>query len=320
MRKIAFSNALYRVKTGGHIQCVVSGEYNHGKSTSAMLLTRWDTIYTRELLQKYNYSKYEEFLKYGHFSINNSVIISQKDPAHKFIAHPQSYKPYEIDEGYLWATTQEASEKKTTVLRDQIMQNRKLSPSFYWVYPNLFKMPGIMLENMMEIIHKTSVSQGIMLSPSTVIQIKEKFDKARIERYAKKPRYFARSMRYHSAFIFYPHFPRIKGKVWDRYLAKYDKYKVISEETEKKTDAKVKFFNQLDNLISKNVIQIGSKNDVVQYIKQALRGDDKKHYVSDSVPTLLANEYMDWKTERVSKQLMDSLIKLSMQGLKLNGE
>ena len=46
VRRIAFANALYRVKTGGHIQAVVSGEYNHGKSTTAMLLTKWDTFHT----------------------------------------------------------------------------------------------------------------------------------------------------------------------------------------------------------------------------------------------------------------------------------
>ena len=169
VRRIAFANALYRVKTGGHIQAAVSGEYNHGKSTTAMLLTRWDTTYTRELLKYYEDSRYEEACRHLHFNIDKSVIISPKDPASKYITKPQLFRPYEVDEGYLWSTTQEASEKKTTILRDKMMQNRKLSPSNYWVYPNIFKMPGIILENMMEVIHKTSISQGIMLAPSTVI-------------------------------------------------------------------------------------------------------------------------------------------------------
>jgi hypothetical protein len=317
VRKIAFANALYRVKTGGHIQSVISGEYNHGKSTTAMLLTKWDTIYTRDLLKYYEDPRYDEAITHLHFNIKNSVIISQKDPASKYIAKPQPLRPYEVDEGYLWATTQEASEKKTTTLRDQIMQNRKKSPSMYWVYPNIFKMPSIILENMMQVIHKTSVSQGIMLAPSTVIQIKEKFDKAKIEKYAKKPRFFSRSMKWHSAFIFYPHFPRMKGAVWNKYLAKYEKYKVIKEEQEKTTDSKLKFFGQLDALIDKNVISVGSKNDVAEYIKKVLQGSSK-HYVSDAVPTLLANEYIEWKTEKVSKQLFDSLTQSSIKNLNLD--
>lgn len=320
VRRIAFANALYRVKTGGHIQAAVSGEYNHGKSTTAMLLTRWDTTYTRGLLKYYEDSRYEEACKHLHFNINKSVIISPKDPASKYITKPQLFRPYEVDEGYLWSTTQEASEKKTTILRDKMMQNRKLSPSNYWVYPNIFKMPGIILENMMEVIHKTSISQGIMLAPSTVIQIKEKFDKARIERYAKKPRFFSRSMKWHSAFIFYANFPRLKGKAWQKYLAKYEKYKVIKDDNEKATSTKSTFFNQLDNLINKNIITIGSKNDIAGYIKQVLQHDGKKQYVSDSVPMLLANEYMEWKTDKVSKDLVHSLSKITLKNLDLSGE
>lgn len=319
VRRIAFSNALYRVKTGGHIQAVVSGEYNHGKSTTAMLLAKWDTIYTRDLLKQYNDPRYDQVINHMHFNLAHSVIISPKDPASRYISHPQLLRPYEVDEGYLWSTTQEASEKKTTTLRDQIMQNRKMSPSMYWVYPNIFKMPGIMLENMMEIIHKTTVSQGILLAPSTVIQIKEKFDKDKIEKYAKKPRYFARSMKWHSAFVFYPHFPKIKGKLWDKYLVKYDKYKVIKADKEKSEDAKTKFFGQFDTLIEKNVITTNSKADVVDYIKQVLQASGK-HQGSDTIATLLANEYIEWKTEKVSKNLVENLSKISLKKLDLEGE
>jgi hypothetical protein len=319
VRRIAFTNALYRVKTGGHIQTVVSGEYNHGKSTTAMLLTKWDTIYTRELLKHYEDPRYEEAIKHLHFNIKNSIIISPKDPASKFISHPQLFRPYEIDEGYLWSTTQEASEKKTKQLRDHITQNRKMSPSMYWVYPNIFKMPSMILEVMMEALHKTSVSQGIMLAPSTVIQIKEKFDKDKIEKYAKKPRFFARSMKWHSAFIFYPHFPKMKGKMWDMYLQKYEKYKIIKDDQEKSEDTKTRFFNQLDALIDKNVITINSKADVSEYIKQALQASNK-HYTSEAVPILLANEYIEWKTEKISKQLVENLSKISLKKLNLDAE
>jgi hypothetical protein len=312
VRKIAFANALYRVKTGGHMQAAVSGEYNHGKSTTAMLLTKWDTIYTRDLLKHFKDPRYDQAIKHLHFNISNSIIISPKDPASKYINQPQLLRPYEIDEGYLWATTQEASEKKTTVLRDHIMQNRKMSPSMYWVYPNIFKMPGIIFENMMEVIHKTSVNQGILLAPSTVIQIKEKFDKVKIEKYAKKPRFFTRSMRWHSAFIFYPHFPRLKGKSWEKYLLKYDKYKIITQDNQKENDAKTQFFDQLDKLVMKGVIKVENKADLTNYIKNILE-QSEGHYISDSMPQLLTSEYLSWKTEKLSSRLLQSINKINLK-------
>lgn len=308
VRRIAFANALYRVKTGGHIQAVVSGEYNHGKSTTAMLLCRWDTIYTRELLKYYKDPRYDEAIDHLKFSIKNSVIISPKDPAAKFIQKPQLLRAYEVDEGYLWATTQEAAEKKTADLRDSMMQNRKLSPSMYWVYPNLFKMPGIMLENMMEVIHKTHVNSGIMLSPSTVIQIKEKFDKQRIERYAKKPRFFTRSMKYHSAFIFYPRFPRIKGKIWEKYQKKYKQYTTLNDQTTKaKENVKIRFFEKLDDIINKGVIKAENKKDIARYIGIAMQKQSKSKYISGIIPETITNEYTDWKINKSSTELLKEL-------------
>lgn len=308
VRKIAFSNALYRYKTGGHIQCVVSGEYNHGKSTTAMLLTKWDTIYTRELFRHFNDPRLEKVEKHLKFSIKNSVIISPKDPASKFIQHPQFYRPYEVDEGYLWATSQEAGEKKTSQLRDGIAQNRKLAPSQYWVYPNIFKMPSILLENMMEIVHKTSVGTGIMVAPSTVIQIKEKFDKKKIERYATKPRYFINSMKFHSGFIFYPNFPRMRGKAWEKYLLKYEKYKIINKEASPQKDTKKhSFFQKLDALIEKGTININAKADIAKYIRIALQNGGASQYSMKTFPDVLASEYSDWKMEKVGASLLDSL-------------
>ena len=315
IRKIAFANALYRVKTGGHIQAVISGEYNHGKSTTGILLAKWDTIYTRELLRYFEDPRYETLQKHLHFSIKNTVIISPKDPASKYITNPQPFRPYEIDEGYLWATTQEASEKKTTKLRDAITQNRKLAPSMYWIYPNIFKMPSIILENMMEIIHKTHVAHGIMISPSTVIQIKEKFDKAKIEKYAKKPRYFTRSMKWHSGFIFYPNFPRMKGIAWDKYLAKYEKYKIINEtdDDKKKNTPKLQFFEQLDKLITKDVIRVESKNDIAKFIQNAMERESPNKHISNTVSELLANEYSEWKIEKASISLLKNLESLNIK-------
>ncbi len=314
VRKIAFSNALYRFRTGGHIQAVVSGEYNHGKSTTAMLLTKWDTIYTRQLLEHYKDPRYERAIPNLKWSIKESTVISPKDPSSKYIMHPQFMRPYEIDEGYLFATTQEATEKKTTQLRDAMAQNRKLSPSMYWVYPNIFKMPSIMMENMMEIIHKSSMGHGIMIAPSTVIQIKEKFDKQKIEKYAKKPKYFMRSMRWHSGFIFYPNFPKMKGAAWDKYLKKYDKYKINVEEEKKKTEGqRSQFYMQIDKLIDKNIIHVESKADIEKFIRDQLIKESGGKHISDNLPNLLASEYTEWKLEKTSGGLLKRLAEMNLR-------
>lgn len=295
---------------------MVSGEYNHGKSTTAMILTKWDTIYTRELLHYFHDPREEEAAKHLKFSIKNSVIISPKDPASRFIAKPHLLRPYEVDEGYLWATTQEAGEKKVAKLRDYIMQNRKKSPSMYWVYPNLFKIPSILLENMLEVVHMSSVGHGIMIAPSTVIQLKEKFDKKKIEKYAHKPRYFTNSMQWHSGFIFYPNFPRMKGKVWDKYLAKYERYKVITDDgkdAKKQESAKVKFFEELDKLIEKGAITVEHRTDVARYIKDALEKQNNGRPISEGLPNILATEYGDWKLEKMSEKLLKGLNAASMK-------
>ena len=93
----------------------------------------WDTVYTRQLLALYKPDIYEKVKDHLVASIKDSVIISPRDPASKYVESPQMYRPYEIDEGYLFATTQEASSNKVKRLRDLMMQNRKLSPSFYHV-------------------------------------------------------------------------------------------------------------------------------------------------------------------------------------------
>ncbi len=304
------------------MQTVFSGEYNHGKSSSAMITARWDTLYTKELLKIYDPEKYEKALKHLNFSIKNSVIISPNDPASKFINRPQLFRPYVVDEGILFATTQEASEKKTADLRDDIAQNRKTSPSMYWCYPNIFKMPSILLEQMMIVIHKSHVNSGIMIAPSTVIQLKEKFDKKRIERYARKPRYFVRSMKWHSGFVFYPHFGRVKGATWQRYLDKYDKYKIVRDATEggKKESTKIKFFKQLDGLISKGTIKIEAKQDIAKYIEVALQKDKKSKYADPNLSNILANEYSDWKIDQAANQLLNSLTKATANNLKFNIE
>ena len=314
-RRIAFLNSLYRVKTGGHIQAIISGEYNHGKSTTALVLMHWDTVYTRQLLALYKPDIYEKVKDHLVASIKDSVIISPRDPASKYVESPQMYRPYEIDEGYLFATTQEASSNKVKRLRDLMMQNRKLSPSFYHVYPNIFKMPTILLEQMMEVIHKINVQQGIVLVPSTVIQLKAKFNEDRIAKYAKYPKYFPDLMIYHPAYITTANFPRLKGKTWERYLAKYEKYKITANTEKQKAESfKQLLFEKLNDAISRSVIKVETKSDITKYIQNVLeqRGD-----YSPDLPGMLADEFNEWRIEKASKELAKELEKHTINFSKL---
>ena len=314
-RKIAFLNALYRVKTGGHIQAIISGEYNHGKSTSALVLMRWDTIYTKQLLALYKPEIYEEVKDYLIPTVKDSVIVSPKDPASKYIETPQKYRPYEVDEGYLFATTQEASSNKVKRLRDLMMQNRKLSPSFYHVYPNIFKMPTILLEQMMEVIHKINVKLGIVLVPSTSIQLKAKFDEDRIAKYARYPNYFPTLMKHHPAYIFTANFPRLKGRFWKNYLAKYEKYKITADTKEQEVKSfKQLLFEKLNDAINKSVIKVETKSDITKYIQDIL--EQKGNYSSD-LPSMLADEFNEWRIEKASKELAKELEKHNFNFSKL---
>ena len=293
---------------------VVSGEFNHGKSTAGILLAMWDTRFTRLLLRKYRPKEFEK-LKLQ-FTVKDSIIISDKDPASKAIREPVPWNSYEIDEGYLWATTQQATTKKTEKLRDLIAQNRKLHPSMYWVYPNIFKMPGIMLESMMSLLHKDRVQQGILLTPSTSIQIKEKFDKKKIEKYAQKPKFFSTNMKWHSSFIFYPHTPMLRGKLWDKYLEKYDKYKVTQDDKEGiKQSNKEAFFAGIDKLLEKRVIETHSKGDLQGFIEQILLKDPESAKSAPMLSELLASEYTEWRVEKATKSLSSKLNSLLLQDI-----
>jgi len=303
------------VKTGGHIQAIISGEYNHGKSTTALVLMHWDTVYTRQLLALYKPDIYEKVKDHLVASIKDSVIISPRDPASKYVESPQMYRPYEIDEGYLFATTQEASSNKVKRLRDLMMQNRKLSPSFYHVYPNIFKMPTILLEQMMEVIHKINVMQGIVLVPSTVIQLKAKFNEDRIAKYAKYPKYFPDLMTYHPAYITTANFPRLKGKIWERYLAKYEKYKITANTEKQKAESfKQLLFEKLNDAISRNVIKVETKSDITKYIQNVL---EQKGDYSPDLPGMLADEFNEWRIEKASKELAKELEKHTINFSKL---
>ena len=257
---LAYVNALFKIRTHNHVQCVVSGEFSQGKSSTAIAIARWEQIYIRRLLKILMPEEYERIGKENlRFSVESSIIISPKDPASKYLTSPKWWKSYVVDEGYLFATTAEATTNKTKRIREHIAQNRKMHPSMYWVYPNIFKMPGLMLELMDELVHKEQVGLADVIIPARVIQLKEKFDKDRIARYAKRPKYFSSLIRHHPSFIAKVRTPRLKGKLWELYLKKYEKYKMIDEEeTDVKANVQDKFFRSIEILMEKAVVEVHS--------------------------------------------------------------
>ena len=310
IKKLAYLNALFKIKTENHVQAVVSGEFSQGKSSTAITIARWDQIYTRRLLKIH---RPEEYLRVGkenlRFSVENNIIISPKDPAYKFIAHPKEWNSYVIDEGYLVATTSEATTNKTKKIRDNIAQNRKVHPSMYWVYPNIFKMPSNLLELMDELIHKEKVNLADVIIPARVIQLKEKFDKIRIERYAKRPKLFAGSIRHHPSFVAKIHTPKIKGRLWDLYLAKYKKYKVTDDEPEVKDSVQNTLFKKIESLISRNVITIRSQEDLKNMIYTLVSKSQKNPSIAQSLSDVFTNRYIEWQEEKMAKELSESLSK-----------
>ena len=319
-KQLAYINALFKIRTENHIQCVVIGDVGQGKSTTATMLSLYDTRFARELLKRENW---QEYLKYGdkiHFNLANHVIISPKDPAKKFVDAPKAYNAYELDEGYLWATTSEASTRATKQFIENIIQNRKLHPSFYHVYQNLFKMPSRVLELMNEVILKLYVNKGALLVPTRMIQIAEKFDRARLERYAKHPNTFEGSIKYHPAFVSMLKTPKWSDKFHERYLQKYEKYKVSEAgEGKQKATAEEQLFKSLDKISKQRMVEIKSKADVKSLFMALFKGRLSESS-ADSTSNLLADRYISWKENQainlLSGRLNDALTKkIKLAGL-----
>jgi len=289
------------------VQCVVTGDFGQGKSTTAVLLAKYDTIATREILKIENW---REYLKYGdkiHFNLQNHVIISPADPANKFVKKPKPYNAYEDDEGYLRATTSEASTHATKEFIDSIVQNRKLHPSFYHVYPNLFKMPSRVLELMNEVVHKIYVDKAALFIPTRMVQLSEKFDRATLERFAKNPRRFERSIQYHPTFVAFMRTPDWSAELERRYLEKYEKYKIVeSQEESKKADAETSLFTQIDSLAKRGTIMLETKADVESLLYSALK-EKLGERSAKSMASLLAERYVTWKENQAARYLSDRL-------------
>ena len=318
-KQLAYINALFKIRNENHVQCVVIGDVGQGKSTTATMLGLYDTRFTRALLKIENW---REYLKYGdkiHYNLVNHVIISPKDPAKKFVDTPLPYNCYESDEGYLWATTSEANTRATKQFIENIVQNRKMHPSFYHVYQNLFKMPSRVLELMNEVILKLYVNNGALLVPTRMIQIAEKFDRARLERYAKHPNTFESSIKYHPAFVSMMKTPRWSEKFHQRYLQKYDKYKISEAiEERQKTNVEEQLFNSLDKISEQRMIEMKSKADVKDILLAVLK-DKLSPSSAESMSNLLADRYITWKENHAITLLSDKLHDALTKKLKLEG-
>lgn len=318
IKKLAFMNALYKVRENGHIPCAISGEFNHGKSTTEIILAVWDTNYTRMLLKKINRELYEMLKASVRCSTKDNIIISPKDPASKFIINPLQFNAYGVDEAVLLATTQDATSNRFRRLLEAFAQNRKLNPSYYMVYSNFFKMPNALAELMMEWIHKISKRTAEVIIPSTVIQTKEKWDKERVERYAKYPKNFRRAIKFHPSFIMEIKTPRLVGKRWENYLKKYAEYKMtnaLDTDDKKAQDKKEQLFRQIDKLLNKAVVQVKSKADIANLMKAMLvKGSKVNENLATAMANDLATEYEAWKMDSVSGALVENLNKMLLVG------
>jgi len=307
-KKLAYCLALYKVKRDAHIQAVVAGEFSQGKSTTAMKLGKWDQIFTRRLLKIYRPTEYNK--EKMRFELDTSVIISPKDPASKYLKNPEPWRVYVIDEGYLFATSSTAATRATKRIRDNIAQNRKQHPSNYWIYPNIFKMPSLLLEMMDVYIQKENVAVGDIIIPYRVMQMKEKFNKEKLEKYARYPKFFTKLIRHHSGFIAKVRFPKIKttSPFWQRYLAKYEKYKITDEGEDAKAKTKEVFFVQVNKLIDKGVVTVETKADVSRLMFQLVKKKTKQSDASARIMSnTLADEYMNWKEESITNELTSEI-------------
>lgn len=320
IEKLAFLFALSRVNMSGHIPCVISGEFNHGKSTTEIIFGLLDIKFTRLLLKTFKPEVWATVKDELKFTTKENIIISRKDPASKNFLHPKRFTPYAIDEATLMAMAQDATTTRFRKLMDAFAQNRKLAPAYYMVYSNFFLMPNALASLMMVWIHKISVNTAEVVIPSTVIQTKEKWDRERIERYAKYPNSFRNNIKFHPSFIMELKTPALKGKRWENYLKKYDKYKEIIEtldENEKRPSKTEAIYKKIDEFINRGVVKVESKGDVANLIKSMLSktGNLNDNSIS-ALSNELANGYQEWKAEAISENLVGKLNKLLLEKAK----
>lgn len=323
-REMAFMNALFKVKKGGHIQHEITGEYGAGKTTTAWTYARWDNIYTRILLYAYRPEEYEKYGETLHFSIKRDMIISPQDPAAKYIyGKAVPWVSRVVDEAEDFASTATATTKETTRLKRAIGHNRKRHPSTYWIWPNIFKTPSTILETMDGWTHKEDEKKGDILHPPRVIQMKDKFDRKSVEKWAKTPIFFPSLIKRHSGFVMKAKFPRIRedGKRWQLYLDKYEKYTMNKEELATKVSMRDRLFEQLDNALKKKVLNTSTKEKKGELIRALLtKALGAKAETAQGVASVndLAQEFFEWSDERVAEDILSHLNKRLLDNIKID--
>jgi len=122
-------------------------------------------------------------------------------------------------------------------------------------------------------------------------------------------------MTYHPAYITTANFPRLKGKTWERYLAKYEKYKITANTEKQKAESfKQLLFEKLNDAISRSVIKVETKSDITKYIQNVL---EQKGNYSPDLPGILTDEFNEWRIEKASKELTKELEKYNVNFSKL---
>ena len=286
--------ALFKIKRNAHVIAGISGALGNGKSTTAMILAKYDTIYTRSLLKIYRPEVDTSKIRFG----IHHIIINQADPDSKAIYSPEEWNSYVVDEGEEFFVAAEASSARFRKIRASILRNRKKHPSFYWVFPDMFNMPLRALALFDVWFMKVDVDFADILIPSRVITLADKFDRQYIQKIAKWADKFRKYIRYHSAFVEGMRTPKIdeNSPFWKNYIKKYFTYATIENE-ERFVNAKDKFFNELKDKIDKGIFIVNSKEDIRKIIEANLKNANQT--VVDSI----TDEFWEWWKEESSKDL-----------------
>lgn len=320
----AFMNALFKVKKMGHIQCVGTGEYGTGKTKSMWNLARYDNRYTRMLLKIY---RPDEFEKYGaslFFSIKRDMIISPDDPASKYLyGKALPWVSRVVDEAEDFASTATATTKDTHRLKKAIGHNRKVHPSTYWIWPNIFKIPSTILETMDIWVHKETEKVADHVLPPRVIQIKDKFDRKSVEKWAKTPLFFPGLIKKHSGFVMkvkYPNKPSDESKYWLRYLDKYDKYTANKENLTTKVSYRNRLFEEIDDALKKKTLNTDTKEKKTQLVEALLTkalGDKAESPQAITTIKDLTESFFAWSDEKVAEDILHHLNKSLIDNIKI---
>lgn len=292
----------------------------------AIVLAKWETRFVRKLLRWYKangmLNTLESLRKIEggaenfdidsiRFGVQDNIIISPEDPASKYIYKPLKFRTYVIDDGYFFTTTREANTRATSNIQKSITGNRKMNVGMYWIFPNIFKMPTAILEVMDIWIHKENMKVGDVIIPSRVIQVKEKFSREKVEKYAQYPRRFKFLIRKHPSFVAKVRFPRLKGKGWDNYISKYERYKWAGTQHKDKESKRIEFFKQLEKVLEKDIKVNSSIKDREQFIRDLILNAVKKRTKSDAQANQMAASFTDqfikWQEESLASQLTREL-------------